>query len=153
MKWDDLQREHGYNSWLAYGQSKLANLLFCFELARRCDRRRAPASSAPRPTPATRATNLQFAGPRGWEAAAMRLTNVLFAQSAEMGALPSLYAATAAGVCRRRLHRPRRAGGSARISARRIGLRTCDDVESQRRLWEVSEELTGVHYDFAGRPA
>ena len=35
LKFDDLQREHGYNNWLAYGQSKLANLMFALELQRR----------------------------------------------------------------------------------------------------------------------
>ena len=44
IKFDDLQRERHYNNWLAYGQSKLANLMFAFELQRRAARRREPAA-------------------------------------------------------------------------------------------------------------
>ena len=62
MRFDDLQFERGYNNWRAYGQSKLANLMFCFELARRAtEADTALVSVAAHPGYA--ATNLQFAGP------------------------------------------------------------------------------------------
>ena len=62
MRFDDLQFERRYNSWLAYGQSKLADLLFCFELQRRATAAgsRLTALAA---HPGYAATNLQSAGP------------------------------------------------------------------------------------------
>ena len=98
IRWDDLQWERGYNNWRAYGQSKFANLLFCFELQRRATAAgTALASLASHP--GYSATNLQFAGPaRFYEKAIMAVGNKVVAQSAEMGALPTLYAATAPGV-------------------------------------------------------
>ena len=146
MKWDDLQREHRYNNWLAYGQSKLSNLLFCFELARRC----VEADVALRSLaahPGYSATNLQFTGPRPHEAALMWFTNKVFAQSADMGALPTLYAAVAdlpsgsfvgpdgPGEMRGHPHIVTAAGRAY-------------DEQAWARLWAVSEELTGVTYDF-----
>ena len=88
IKFDDLQHEHGYNNWLAYGQSKLANLLFCFELQRRATAAGSELRSVAS-HPGYSATNLQFAGPsRFYETALMAVTNRVVAQSAEMGALP-----------------------------------------------------------------
>jgi NAD(P)-dependent dehydrogenase (short-subunit alcohol dehydrogenase family) len=148
IKFDDLQRERGYNNWLAYGQSKLANLMFAIELQRR-------ATAAGRPLlslaahPGYAATNLQFAGPaRFYERWMMFVANKVYAQSADMGALPTLYAATVPdlpggtfvgpdGFMEGRGH-PHIVTGAGRAY----------DEAAGRRLWEVSEELTGVHYQF-----
>ena len=98
IKFDDLQREHGYNNWLAYGQSKLANLMFCFELQRRATAAGSPLLSYAA-HPGYAATNLQFAAPaHAYEKWFMAIGNKLIAQSAEMGALPALYAATIDGL-------------------------------------------------------
>src|ERR1700735_3414850 len=86
IKFDDLHRERGYNNWLAYGQSKLANLMFCFELQRRAV---AVGSSllSLAAHPGYSATNLQFAGPAHfWERWPMAVANKVYAQSSEMGA-------------------------------------------------------------------
>jgi hypothetical protein len=94
-------------------------------------------------------TNLQFASPPWYEQLVMRITNPLIGQSADMGALPALYAATVPdlpggtfvgpdGFMEQRGH-PKVVKGAGRAY----------DEEAQRRLWEVSEELTGVRYDFA----
>ena len=94
-------------------------------------------------------TNLQFAGPKWWEQAIMRVSNPVLGQSAEMGALPTLYAATAPdlpggsfvgpdGPFEQRGY-PKVVGAASRAYRE----------EDWRRLWEVSEELTGVHYEFA----
>jgi NAD(P)-dependent dehydrogenase (short-subunit alcohol dehydrogenase family) len=88
IAFDDLQGERRYRRWPAYGQSKLANLLFCFELARRSEDAGAALRSLAA-HPGYSATNLQFAGPVGLDAKLMRVSNRLLAQSAEMGALPS----------------------------------------------------------------
>src|SRR4029453_285539 len=94
INFDDLQSEKGYKRWPAYGQSKLANLLFAFELDRRAREASRPLRSMAA-HPGYSATNLQFAGPSAFiERFTMRFTNVLVAQSADKGALPTLYAAT-----------------------------------------------------------
>jgi NAD(P)-dependent dehydrogenase (short-subunit alcohol dehydrogenase family) len=142
---DDLQGERRYGRWSAYGQSKLANLLFAFEL----DRRLRAAGSAIRSVaahPGYAATNLQFAAPPMPDRLIMAFSNRVFAQSAEMGALPLLYAATQPaleggtyvgpdGLFEQRGYpKPVEATGAAR------------DAEVARRLWEVSEGLTGVTF-------
>jgi NAD(P)-dependent dehydrogenase (short-subunit alcohol dehydrogenase family) len=149
INFDDLQRRRHYNNWLAYGQSKLANLMFALELQRRAAAAGSPLLSVAA-HPGYAATNLQFAGPsRFYERWSMVVGNRLFAQSAEMGALPTLYAATAPdlpggsfigpdGPMEQRGH-PRLVTGVGRAY----------DEDAGRRLWEVSEQLTGVHYAFA----
>jgi NAD(P)-dependent dehydrogenase (short-subunit alcohol dehydrogenase family) len=150
INFDDLQGERRYNNWLAYGQSKLANLMFAFEL----NRRAVQAGSALKSYsahPGYAATNLQFAGPSHWyERAVMAVGNQIFAQNAEMGALPTLFAATVTdlpggsfvgpdGFMEQRGH-PHLVTGAGKAY----------DQETWRRLWEVSEELTGVRYSFDG---
>ena len=101
IRFDDLNWEHGYTKWRAYGQSKLANLLFTLELQRRIE-----ASGAKLVAvachPGYAATNLQAAGPRMEGSAFLEslfsVSNRIFAQSAAMGALPTLYAAAAPEV-------------------------------------------------------
>jgi NAD(P)-dependent dehydrogenase (short-subunit alcohol dehydrogenase family) len=151
MRFDDLMGERSYNHWLAYGQSKLANLMFCFELQRLATAAGTSLTSAAA-HPGYASTNLQFAGPAVWvERLVMTLGNHLIAQSAEMGALPSLYAATVPdlpggsfvgpdGLMEQRGH-PRVVTASGRAY----------DEVAWRRLWDASEELTGVHYEFTAR--
>ena len=146
IQFSDLQSERRYNRWRAYGQSKLANLLFALEL----DRRLRAAGSAIRSVaahPGYAATNLQSAAAPRADRLVMALTNRLLAQSADMGALPTLYAATY----------PELPGGSF-IGPDGIGeqrghprlvapSRAARDETVARRLWEVSEEFTGVAFD------
>ena len=152
IRFDDLQWERGYQKWLAYGQSKLASLLFSYELERRLEARGLPVSSVAC-HPGFSATNLQLAGARMTRSplaeALWSRWNGLAAQPAEMGALPTLYAATAPyvrggdfigpdGLFEWRGH-PKKVSSNARSR----------DPELARRLWEVSERLTGVRYDSA----
>lgn len=87
-----------YHKWLAYAWSKLANLLFAFELQRRADRSGLPLLSMGC-HPGYSATNLQAAGPRmagsSWLESITEFANRTIAQDAATGALPTLYAATA----------------------------------------------------------
>jgi NAD(P)-dependent dehydrogenase (short-subunit alcohol dehydrogenase family) len=148
INFDDLQRQRRYFRWTAYGQSKLANVLFAREL----DRRLRGAGSTVKSLaahPGYSATNLQSAAPPLLDRAVMAVTNRLLAQSAEMGALPELYAAT----------RPNLDGGlfigPDGFEEQRGYPKVVNPVKAGRdeataeRLWTVSEELTGVSYAFA----
>jgi len=152
MKFDDLQREHRYNNWLAYGQSKLANLLFCFELQKRATAAGTPLLSLAA-HPGYARTNLQFAGPRLYEQLIMRVTNPILGQSADMGALPTLYAATAPGVPGGSFIGPdgfmEQRGYPHIVTAAGKAY----DEQAWARLWQVSEELTGVTYAFPAATA
>jgi NAD(P)-dependent dehydrogenase (short-subunit alcohol dehydrogenase family) len=148
IRFDDLQGEHRYNNWLAYGQSKLANLMFAFELQRRAAGTKLTSVAA---HPGLSATNLQTAGPAHWyERIAGQIGNVVIAQSADEGALPALYAATMPDV-------PPGAyvGPDGLLELRGhphlvTAAKRAYDERAARRLWEVSEELTGVRYAFDG---
>jgi NAD(P)-dependent dehydrogenase (short-subunit alcohol dehydrogenase family) len=153
MNFDDLQGERNYSPWGAYGQSKLANLMFCFELQRRAtEAGTALLSMAAHPGYA--ATNLQFAATdRFYEKAFGWIGNHLLAQSADMGALPTLYAATVADLPGGTYVGP--GGRSEQRGYPKVvtAAGKAYDEAAWRRLWEVSEELTGVHYDFAAAGA
>jgi NAD(P)-dependent dehydrogenase (short-subunit alcohol dehydrogenase family) len=148
INFDDLQGERKYKRWGAYGQSKLANLMFCFELQRRSvEAGSALLSMAAHPGYA--ATNLQAAGTdRFYERWYMAIGNMLFAQSAEMGALPTLYAATVPDLPGGTFVGPG-GRGEQRGYPKVVGAAAkAYDEQNWRRLWEVSERLTGVHYEF-----
>jgi NAD(P)-dependent dehydrogenase (short-subunit alcohol dehydrogenase family) len=146
IDFDDLQSERRYNRWRAYGQSKLADLLFALELDRRL---RAAGSSVKSLAahPGYAATNLQSAAAPTADRLVMAITNVLLAQSAERGALPPLYAAT----------EPHLAGGlyigpdglgEFRGHPRPVAPnRAARDEALAERLWRVCEELTGVRFE------
>jgi NAD(P)-dependent dehydrogenase (short-subunit alcohol dehydrogenase family) len=147
MQFDDLQGERRYSRWGAYAQSKLANLLFAFELDRRLKASSLPLISVAA-HPGYSATNLQLSGPPPHERLMMRLSNKLFAQSAETGALPLLYAATAPGLPGGSYVGPDGAGELRGHPVLVKATKRARDEESARRLWDVSERLTGVVYDF-----
>ncbi len=154
IEFDDLQGEHRYSRWGAYSQSKLANLMFCFELQRRAVQAgTALLSMAAHPGYAS--TNLQAAGTdRFYERWFMAIGNRLFAQSAEMGALPTLYAATFPDLPGGTYVGPGGRGEQRGYPKVVSAAGKAYDEQAWRRLWEVSETLTGVHYDFdAHRPA
>ncbi|MCC6640258.1 MAG: SDR family oxidoreductase [Deltaproteobacteria bacterium] len=146
---DDLQSERRYGKWRAYAQSKLANLLFGFELARRMDAARADLVSVAA-HPGYAATNLPSAGPRmsgSWLGErAVALGNRLLAQSPAMGALPSLYAIAAPDVRSGEYYGPdglrEMRGHPRRVAA----ARRARDPETAERLWQISEALTGVRW-------
>jgi NAD(P)-dependent dehydrogenase (short-subunit alcohol dehydrogenase family) len=146
INFDDLQSERSYHRWPAYCQSKLANLLFMYELQRRLGIAGSPVRSVAA-HPGYAATNLQ-SHTESIQDRIMALGNRIFAQSDEQGAWPTLYAATM----------PDLAGGSyvgpdgfleQRGNPRLVGSSAAArDEDTARRLWQASEELTGVRYDF-----
>jgi len=151
IRFDDLQWERSYYKWFAYGQSKLANLLFTFELQRRADKAGAKLLAVGC-HPGYAATNLQSAGPRMQGASGMEsfwgTMNGMFAQSAAMGALPTLYAATSPEVRGGDYIGP---DGIAEMWGHPTKVAcsiAAKDPAVAARLWEVSEQLTNVHYSF-----
>ena len=152
IHFEDLQLERGYAKWKAYAQSKLANLLFTFELDRRLRKAGASVISVAA-HPGYAATNLQTVGAK-MEGSKLserifEFGNRLFAQSAAMGALPTLYGATAPGVQGgdyfgpdrffESWGHPKKVGSTARSK----------DTADAARLWEISEQLTGVRFGLA----
>jgi NAD(P)-dependent dehydrogenase (short-subunit alcohol dehydrogenase family) len=153
IDFDDLNWERKrYKAWRAYGQSKLANLLFTAELQRRL----ADAGSTVLATaahPGYAATNLQFHSGRSSLDLISRLGNRLVAQDENGGALPTLYAAVA-DVPGNSFAGP---GGfmEQRGAPKLVGRsKAAQDPDVARRLWVVSEELTSVRFGLvAEQPA
>jgi NAD(P)-dependent dehydrogenase (short-subunit alcohol dehydrogenase family) len=148
IAWDDLNGQRSYSRWAAYSQSKLANLLFTFELGRRL-RARSLDVRAIGCHPGYAGTNLHVAG------ASMRNDRLgrflleagtrLFSQRAASGALPLLFAAVDSEAQSGDYIGPSRFGMygppmKAAPSARAL------DAESAARLWAISEEMTGVRF-------
>ncbi|MCP9820573.1 SDR family oxidoreductase [Synechococcus sp. Cruz-9H2] len=145
IAFDDLQSEQRYDRWAAYSQSKLANVMFALELNERLAAAGSTVASLAA-HPGLARTNLQPAsvasnGSR-LEELAYRLMDPLF-QSAAMGALPQLYAATSPEARGGEQYGPDQWGGmrgwptQVRIAPAAL------DPQIRRRLWEVSEQLVG----------
>jgi NAD(P)-dependent dehydrogenase (short-subunit alcohol dehydrogenase family) len=150
IDFDNLDGSHGYQRWAAYGQSKLANLLFAYELQRRLAAAGAGAISLAC-HPGFADTELQAVGPRmdgtpfGDKLA--KGLNKLLAQSAAMGALPTLYAATSPDAFGGDYVGPEGFGGWRGYPVRQRSTAASYSPGVARRLWEISERLTGVTYD------
>jgi NAD(P)-dependent dehydrogenase (short-subunit alcohol dehydrogenase family) len=135
IRFDDLQWQHTFRPLAAYGQSKLANLMFTYELQRRLLGTSTIAVAA---HPGGTKTDIVHNAPP-----LVRLIGPLF-QSAAMGALPSLRAATDPGVLGGQYYGPGDFGeqrGYPKVVTSRA---RSYDIASQHRLWAISEELTGV---------
>jgi NAD(P)-dependent dehydrogenase (short-subunit alcohol dehydrogenase family) len=149
IDFDDLNSEQSYSAWPAYFQSKLANLLFTRELQRRLAESEA-ATIAVAAHPGVSKTNLGQESSGGILGTMMAFTRPAFeavmSQSAAMGALPTLRAATDADVAGGEYFGPDGIGES-RGHPKNVGMsgRAKDDAAATR-LWELSTELTGVTY-------
>jgi NAD(P)-dependent dehydrogenase (short-subunit alcohol dehydrogenase family) len=148
IDFSDLHGRGRYGRWKAYGQSKLAGLMFAVELDRRL--RTAKAETiAVAAHPGYAATNLQ-AGSSWLQSTYYGIGNTLFAQPAYAGAWPQLYAATSEHVHGGELYGPGQGGGMHGYPKRdRIEARALDP-QTGRRLWEASVTETGVEYDSLG---
>jgi NAD(P)-dependent dehydrogenase (short-subunit alcohol dehydrogenase family) len=141
IHWDDLQWERSYSRMGAYTQSKLANLLFTYELERRLAPRGKTIAVASHPGTST--TELARNVPTALQRAFLAVSP-LIAQSPAGGALPSLRAATDPGVLGGQYYGP---DGIAQQKGSPVVVASSAqsyDVDLQRRLWTISEELTKV---------
>jgi len=149
INFDDLQGRQAYNKRAAYSQSKLANLLFAYELQRRLTAVSANLISVAA-HPGYAATNLQDAGPAmensAVERQVMRLASKVMAQSQAMGALPLLYAATAVDVHGGDFIGPDGFGGMRGYPAHVQSSERSHDLVTAVRLWDASIVLTNVTY-------
>lgn len=147
IRWSDLHGEKGYQRWPAYCQSKLANLLFMGELARRAGK--TPLSVACHPGYASTSLQTKAAKMEGATLTEriMSIGNHALAQSSAWGAMPTLYAATADDV------EPGDYIGPSGLFELvgwpvKVGMTgKARDPRDAERLWKVSEELTGVRFD------
>ena len=148
IDFDDLQRAQRYSPWLAYSQSKLANLLFAFELQRRSDAAGWGLMSIAA-HPGYARTELIANGP-GLNSLSSRVGSLLVApwasQSPADGALPQLFAATAPDAKPAGYYGPGRLFELVGLPAPARISNAAQDVDAARRLWDVSEALTKVRY-------
>jgi NAD(P)-dependent dehydrogenase (short-subunit alcohol dehydrogenase family) len=139
IDFDNLNGEKGYDRQRAYAQSKLANLLFTYELQRRFEGAGVD-TIAVAAHPGWTVTNLQA----HWRM--LRVLNPFIGQKPTMGALPTLYAATAPDVQGGDYYGP---GGWQGLRGYPTKVQSSDssyDTAVAAKLWTVSEELTGVRY-------
>jgi NAD(P)-dependent dehydrogenase (short-subunit alcohol dehydrogenase family) len=150
IAFDDLHGSTRYGRWSAYGQSKLANLLFAYELHRRLASLGAGTISVAC-HPGYAATELQFAGARMENSPLMErifaLGNRLLAQDAASGALPMLYAATVPDVRGGEYFGPDGLGEMWGSPKRVVSNARSRDVMVASRLWALSEDLTRIRYE------
>jgi NAD(P)-dependent dehydrogenase (short-subunit alcohol dehydrogenase family) len=141
IDFDNLNAEMGYDAGRAYAQSKLANVLFTYELQRRFERAGVDAIAVVVHPGATK-TDLPVHWPM------VRILTPLIGQAPEMGALPTLYAATAPDVQGGDYYGPRDWGGLRGSPKKLHSSRGSYDTEVAAKLWAVSEALTGVRYQW-----
>lgn len=149
IRFADLHGERSYDRWAAYGQSKLANLLFAYEFQRKLSLVHSTTLSVAA-HPGFAATELRadlMQRERSWLHRALGNIFESIAQPASMGALPQLFAAAAPGVLGGEYYGPdgflQRAGFPKRLRSSNRS----NDPGLARRLWDVSADLTGVRYE------
>jgi NAD(P)-dependent dehydrogenase (short-subunit alcohol dehydrogenase family) len=141
IRFDDLQWEHDYSRVGAYGQAKLANLMFTYELQRRLIGTNTIAAAA---HPGGSNTELMRNLPAAIRGVGTLLTPLF--QGPDMGALPTLRAATDPGVLGGQYFGPDGFGEQRGYPKIVRSTAASHDAAAQRRLWAVSEELTGVTF-------
>jgi len=143
----NLQAERKYNSWAAYQQSKLANLLFTFELQRRSDAYGwGLMTNAAHPGFARTELIANGPGTGGLKGAGMKVLGSFMSHSAAAGALPTLFAATAPEAAANGYYGPNGFYELKGPVAPAKVLPQAKDNAVARKLWEVSEQLTGVKW-------
>jgi NAD(P)-dependent dehydrogenase (short-subunit alcohol dehydrogenase family) len=143
IHFDDLTGERSYSPRAFYQQSKFANVLFGLELDRRVRAAGIPVRSV-LAHPGYSNTNLQRSGPTGLVKQLMKVSNRFFAQSAERGALNELYAAVDPGAKSGRFYGSDGFGEMRGYPTEVQPIASTKNEETARRLWSLSEDLTGV---------
>jgi protochlorophyllide reductase len=146
IEFDNLNGERSYSRWSAYGRSKLANLMFALELQRRLKGAGADTISVAA-HPGFSHTSLQSTSATEAGAAMERLLYTLYrGQTAAMGALPQLYAATAPYIYGGEYIGPDGMFGMGGYPKKVRGIKPAYDEQVATKLWDVSVEMTGVDY-------
>ncbi len=149
IDFEDIMLEDSFSRNRAYGNSKLANLLFTYEFQRRLEKENKSTISVAA-HPGYSNTNLQQSGPgignRRFFYWFYKLSNRLIAQSAEKGALPILCAATDRNIKGGNYIGPKRLFESRGSPKKVQSNKQSHNEEDARKLWEISEELTGVKF-------
>ena len=148
MNFDDLHGRRSYEKWTAYSQSKLANLLFSYELQRKIEQADAPLLSVAS-HPGYASTNLQTAGPKqAGSKFGERLwgTINLVAQSAEMGAMPTVRASADPDVRGGTFYGPRGPGQMRGYPKQVQPTRQARREDLAAKLWELSVSETGADF-------
>jgi len=142
IDFDNLNAERSYNRIRVYGASKLANLLFTYELQRRLE--------------ASGVDMIATAAHPGWTGtdlqryvSTLRFLNIFFSQKPPMGALPTLYAAISDEIGGGEYAGPRGFMEQRGYPKKVRSNNASHDEDVARKLWEVSEKLTGVSFDFS----
>jgi NAD(P)-dependent dehydrogenase (short-subunit alcohol dehydrogenase family) len=150
INFDDLMMEEDYDKWDAYAQSKLANVLFGYELDRKLRRANSRVKSVVC-HPGFASTNLQYRGPEEegsklklWM---MKFANAVVAQSAEKGALPMLYAATSEEIDGGEYIGPSGFKNMRGYPEEQESSLASQDKDIAEALWNRSEALTGVDFE------
>ncbi|MCJ8142197.1 SDR family oxidoreductase [Ancylobacter sp. A5.8] len=148
IDFDDLQAERSYRPFPVYAQSKLACLMFAFELSRR-SRARGWGVDSLAAHPGLSRTNLLYNAPGRQPLGTymMRRTLRFLLQSAAQGALPTLFAATDPGARDGAHYGPDRLWGTRGHPAEETPPAQARDAAVAARLWQISEELAGVRYE------
>ncbi|WP_248962048.1 oxidoreductase [Sphaerisporangium perillae] len=146
INFDDINSERKYSPMGAYAQSKIANVLFALELDRRLRAAGNPVKSI-LAHPGYTDTNLQSSGPTGLLNLLMKVGNRLAAQDVRMGVLPQLYAATDPDAATGQFIGPDGRNESRGYPTLVVPIEAAKNPETARRLWTLSEQLTGVRFD------
>ena len=144
IDFDDLQSEKSYGPWTAYCQSKLADLMFALELGRRSAGIKLLSDAA---HPGYAITNLQTSGPGRSQNLIEKLLASFLSQDAFHGALPTLRAVTATDAASGKYYAP---DGIFQLKGDPIIVPVpapARDEAAAQRLWDVSQELTGVCFE------
>lgn len=149
IHFDDLNGERSYSPRVFYAQSKYANVLFGLELDRRLRAAGDPVQSI-LAHPGYSATNLQSTGPTGLLNMVLKISNRLIAQDVAMGALNQLYAAASPSARGGQLIGPGGRNEARGYPTLVQPTESATNPDTARRLWELSERLTDVRYDFGG---
>ncbi|MNO19052.1 short chain dehydrogenase [compost metagenome] len=147
IDFDNLDGSKGYSSWKFYGQSKLANMMFARELHNKLSLHKLNTVSVAC-HPGFSNTNLMSFGSGKRANPLMRLITYLGTQPAHMGALPSLYSATSPNIRGGEYIGPDGRGGRKGYPKSDPIINKLYQPNVSHRLWEVSEQLTGVAFKF-----